>query len=89
YAVPVSIQPSGAYTYAWRPSTGLSCANCPNPVARPQETTTYWLRVENDRGCWAEDSLTLRVRASAVALYAPNVFSPNGDGHNDFFTLYA
>lgn len=89
YAIPVSIQPSGMYTYVWQPTTGLSCANCPNPVARPQETTTYWLRIQDDQGCWAEDSVLLRVRATEAAVYAPNVFSPNGDGHNDYFTLFA
>jgi gliding motility-associated-like protein len=89
YAIPVSIQPSGVYFYAWSPTSGLSCANCPNPVARPQETTTYWLRIENAQGCWAEDSVLLRVRAAEVTVYAPNVFSPNGDSHNDYFTLFA
>jgi gliding motility-associated-like protein len=30
-------------TYAWTPATGLSCTNCPNPIATPTETTTYTL----------------------------------------------
>lgn len=29
--------------YIWSPSEGLSCANCPNPIATPDETTTYTL----------------------------------------------
>lgn len=27
--------------YTWTPSTGLSCTDCPNPVATPSVTTTY------------------------------------------------
>jgi gliding motility-associated-like protein len=37
----VNLQASGAQTYYWTPSTGLSCTNCANPVATPANTTTY------------------------------------------------
>jgi hypothetical protein len=29
--------------YIWSPSEGLSCSNCPNPIAAPDENTTYTL----------------------------------------------
>ncbi|HXP50355.1 MAG TPA: gliding motility-associated C-terminal domain-containing protein, partial [Bacteroidia bacterium] len=32
---------SGASSYSWSPSTGLSATNIPNPVANPTVTTTY------------------------------------------------
>lgn len=32
---------SGADTYSWSPSGGLTCTNCYNPIARPATTTTY------------------------------------------------
>jgi gliding motility-associated-like protein len=32
---------SGANSYSWTPSTGLSCTNCANPTANPATTTTY------------------------------------------------
>ncbi len=28
-------------TYVWQPATGLSCTNCPNPIANPSVTTKY------------------------------------------------
>ena len=28
--------------YEWTPETGLSCADCPDPVASPDTTTTYY-----------------------------------------------
>src|SRR5258706_5556192 len=36
---------NGPTTYQWTPATGLSCTNCPNPVASPNTTTTYTLTV--------------------------------------------
>ncbi len=34
---------SGASTYSWSPSTGLSCTDCPSPRAFPQSTTKYFV----------------------------------------------
>ncbi|MEF3255878.1 MAG: gliding motility-associated C-terminal domain-containing protein, partial [Deferribacterales bacterium] len=31
-------------SYYWSPPTALSCTNCPNPVATPTTTTTYYLQ---------------------------------------------
>ncbi|MBK8564664.1 MAG: gliding motility-associated C-terminal domain-containing protein [Saprospiraceae bacterium] len=35
------LQATGANSYTWSPATGLSCTNCPNPLASPSVTTTY------------------------------------------------
>lgn len=44
---PASVQLSatGGTSYNWSPSTGLSCTNCPNPVATPASTTTYTVEI--------------------------------------------
>ncbi len=46
---------TGAATYSWKPAAGLSCTNCPNPVATPTATTTYTL-VGTSGSC--SDSIT-------------------------------
>ena len=74
-------------SYVWSPAKGLSCADCPNPVAFPLETTTYTLTVVDDEGCEISDQITINVQ-DASAVYAPNVFSPNNDLLNDYFTIY-
>ena len=37
--------------YSWFPSTGLSCAACPNPVANPQQTISYSVEVSQPGYC--------------------------------------
>ncbi len=88
YLIPIEINQPGPFSYAWVPPQGLSCVNCPNPLASPSETTTYTLFLQNEQGCDATDSLRLRVRPLEPEVYAPNVFSPDDNGQNDFFTLF-
>lgn len=45
---------SGAYTYAWSPSTGLSNTTTATPLASPQNTTTYKVIGTDDRGCFKD-----------------------------------
>ncbi len=71
----------------WTPSDGLSCDDCPLPWARPKQTTRYRLRTYDLNGCTAEAQVLVPVSRRRL-LYAPNIFSPDGDGYNDRFTLY-
>ncbi|GAB4494034.1 MAG: hypothetical protein OHK0019_19330 [Saprospiraceae bacterium] len=89
YLIPVQINQQGQFTYTWSPPLGLSCNDCSSPVATPLETTVYRLFLENENGCTTSDSVTLRVLAAAPQIYAPNIFSPNEDGINDFFILFS
>jgi gliding motility-associated-like protein len=70
--------------YAWSPTEGLSCTDCSMPILRPLNNTTYILEVTDENGCTARDSFFVQVTKNRN-FYAPNIFSPNGDGVNDFF----
>lgn len=59
------LQASGGTTYRWSPTTGLSCSDCPNPIARPAVTTTYHVFVDEVSGCPGLDSVTVTVVACA------------------------
>ncbi|MCB0676387.1 MAG: gliding motility-associated C-terminal domain-containing protein, partial [Saprospiraceae bacterium] len=51
-------------------------------------TTTYTVELIDENGCPAEARVTVKVDRRKD-IYAPNIFSPNGDGENDRFTLFA
>ena len=74
-------------SFSWFPTEGLSCSDCPNPIIRPEETTIYTLTVEMANGCSSIFEVLVEVTPDTDC-YIPNVFSPNGDGHNDFFTAF-
>jgi gliding motility-associated-like protein len=88
----VRMQPqisSGApVVWQWWPAEGLSCTDCPEPWLTPLQSGEYQLLVEDQYGCTATASVSMVVDASQPKLYAPNAFSPNGDGVNDQWTLY-
>ena len=80
--------PGGVYVYAWSPPGGLSCTDCPDPLAQPGATTTYLLIVTDTLGCTAQASIVVTVERNQ-RVYIPNLFSPNADGINDVFTIFA
>lgn len=82
-----TIPPSPTNTYSWSPDTGLSCTDCPNPVASPTETTTYTVTVTTDEGCVGEADVLITVEEPCGEPYLPTIFSPNGDGTNDFLCV--
>lgn len=53
--------------YSWSAIAGLSCYNCPDPVANPSSTSTYILEVSDDYGCSSMDTMTINVASSIPA----------------------
>jgi len=75
-------------TIIWTPNDSADCLNCLNKVVHPLLTTTYSIAVKTRDGCVGRNQLTVFVN-SQPKVFAPNAFSPNGDGNNDFFILFA
>ena len=76
----IQILASGASTYSWSPSNGLTCTNCPNPIASPSTTTTYIVTGDDDFGCTGTASVTIFVTQVCGEIFVPTVFSPNEHG---------
>ena len=74
--------------YRWNPSLNHLNVKSPFIQVAPVNTTVYRLEVISSNGCKATDVINVRVTQD-IEVFIPNVFSPNGDGVNDFFTIFA
>jgi gliding motility-associated-like protein len=97
-SVKLSPQVSGAfnplYEYTWtaiKPGTNASITN-PTTLAtyvHPLLTTTYQVQVRDAaRGCVATDRVLVEV-VNPLNVYIPNIFTPDGNGLNDYFMPFA
>ncbi|MCF8244854.1 MAG: choice-of-anchor L domain-containing protein [Saprospiraceae bacterium] len=66
----ITFEPLYQLFYEWTPAAGLSCTDCPNPIASPDQTTTYYLSASDTYGCMVYDSITIVVND---VLPPPNV----------------
>ncbi|PPK87134.1 gliding motility-associated-like protein [Neolewinella xylanilytica] len=76
------------YSYRWEPAELFDCPTCAEPTLTAPFTQDIDLTIEDVYGCI--DSLTTYVAVDGRApLYIPTAFSPNGDGTNDYISVFA
>jgi gliding motility-associated-like protein len=65
----------GFSTFSWTPATGLSCANCPTPVATPTVSTNYTLVIMGSQlACWtATATVSITVANPTVVVNSPSI----------------
>lgn len=74
--------------FTWTDESGTILGNDPTlSMYQPVRETTIYLTAADQNGCTATDSLTVRVITNPT-MYVPNVFSPDGNGINDYFRFY-
>ena len=71
----------------WTPEGLLPCPTCQENWISPTQQTTFSVTVNKD-GCTDSDKITIFVKKDRP-VYIPNAFSPNNDGTNDRFVIYA
>ena len=72
----------------WTPLDSLSCTNCLNPIVRPTNEQLYSLTIVDRNGCQASDEVLFRVDKERN-VFIPNAFTPDNDGINDVFQIFA
>ncbi len=68
----VSLTASGANTYSWSPSTGLSATNTATVTASPSSTTTYTIIGTTAAGCTNTGTVTVNVTGNPTVSVTPN-----------------
>lgn len=75
---------------SWLVNGTVLCSDCPDPGLSflAESSGVYQIMVEDINGCIASDELSLNVRI-VRNVFIPSAFSPNGDGINDRFSIFA
>lgn len=83
----VPLWAAGATFYNWSPETYLDNANVYDPTSvSPLETITYTVTGTDDNGCVNTADVIVTVNAD-YTFETVNLFTPNGDGFNDFWKI--
>jgi len=80
-------QDNAIRSFTWSSSNAQVCPDCNMLSVFPITDTWYRLDAIDINGCSIQDSFLVSVIAN-YEVFVPNVFTPNGDGINDIFTLY-
>ncbi len=72
----------------WTPEDSLSCVDCLKPLVTPTQSARYTLLLKDSLGCTATAS-TLLIVNREPSVFIPTAFSPNNDGSNEDFYVFA
>jgi gliding motility-associated-like protein len=72
-------------TFSWSPTGSLQNANTLNPLATPEESTTYTLTGDIGECTGLESQVRINVIDNPIN--PPKAFTPNGDGVNDTWEI--
>ena len=85
----VNVPLDSILSVVWTPPFDASeCPGCLTQIVTPFVSTVYSVQVEALNGCSGQDKVTVIVDRRRL-IYVPNVFSPNDDGANDLFSIFA
>ena len=87
---PIGLSPTLVSAALWKPDSWISPNNKSLEISvKPPQTTLYYLKIKNIYGCDSEDSILINVKKRSKGIFVPTAFSPDGNGINDYFSIYA
>lgn len=97
---PLQLIGSGGPSFLWSPSAGLDRNDVENPVAILDKNQEYVMKTFTEAGCFAYDTIRIKVFTTAPDIFVPNAFTPGratnsifraipvGISKLDFFRIY-
>jgi len=82
----LQLQASGAVSYRWSPTEGLSDPRIPNPIAKPARTTVYIVTAQDANGCQSTAEVII-AEDDWLNVMPQKILSPNGDGTNELWKI--
>lgn len=85
----VNVPIDSILSVTWTPSfVNPDCVSCLEQVVTPFISTTYSIKVTATNGCSDDDKMVVTVNRRKY-VYVPNVFTPDLDGQNNKFSIFA
>jgi gliding motility-associated-like protein len=81
---PLKLHGSGAPSFLWYPNSGLDRNDIPDPVAMLSQNQTYVMKTFTEAGCFAYDTINIKVFTTAPDIFVPNAFTPGNSSNNIF-----
>ncbi|MGI4021240.1 MAG: MBG domain-containing protein [Janthinobacterium lividum] len=84
----VTLTATGGSSYNWDNAFGIiGSTNTATIQVRPNQTTTYQVKVSNASGCSTVSHITINVADDYSLVHPANILTPNGDGKNDTWVV--
>lgn len=74
---PLQLSATGAPLFAWSPPNYLNENDIPAPIAVLSDNFSYTLKAYDEIGCFALDTINIRVFKTAPDIFVPNAFTPD------------
>lgn len=72
-----------ASSILWTPPTSLDRTDIYTPYFKGKEEQLYTIEIKTETGCTTIDTQLVKTHKE-IAIYVPSIFTPDGNGHNDY-----
>ncbi len=81
---PLQLHGSGSQSFLWYPDFGLDRIDISDPLALLSQNQTYVMKTFSAEGCFAYDTIHIKVFTTAPDIFVPNAFTPEQATNNLF-----